>query len=217
MSQARLPDEAAVVFDLDDTLYYERDFAQSGHAAVALWLKQHDDSGASEYLLELVHNRVDDPYGKTLRAFSLPVDKASMLRVYREHIPNISLESNTRRLLEEWASRGRRMGLLTDGRSITQRNKIKALKIEECFDAIVISEEFGSGKPDERNYRCFEALMPASSYIYVGDNLSKDFVTPNRIGWGSIAVRDRGFNIHPQHPESTPPAYLPDFFVQQVA
>lgn len=54
--------------------------------------------------------------------------------------------------------KGYKLGLITDGFSITQGNKLKALDIENLFDIIVISEEFGSKKPDLRNYELFEHL-----------------------------------------------------------
>jgi putative hydrolase of the HAD superfamily len=96
------------------------------------------------------------------------------------------------------------MAVITDGRSITQRNKIRALKIEELFSDLLISEEFGTAKPDERNYRYFENKYPNRQFYYFGDNTSKDFIVPQKLGWTSICVKDAGRNIHKQNIDELP-------------
>ena len=110
------------------------------------------------------------------------------------------------------------MGILTDGRSISQRNKIRALGLESWINKIVVSEEFGSAKPDERNFRHFHKVFPQHrSFAYIGDNPAKDFVTPNRLGWSTICLVDQGKNIHPQQIERFPVAYHPQFLISKIA
>jgi putative hydrolase of the HAD superfamily len=50
------------------------------------------------------------------------------------------------------------------------------------------------------------------NYIYIADNPNKDFVTPNKLGWSSICVLDRGQNIHVQNFD-LPKDFLPQFFI----
>jgi putative hydrolase of the HAD superfamily len=38
----------------------------------------------------------------------------------------------------------------------------------------------------------------AVNYIYIADNPKKDFITPNKLGWTSICLLDKGQNIHKQ-------------------
>ena len=90
------------------------------------------------------------------------------------------------------------MSLITDGRSITQRNKLRALGIESFFKNIVISEEVNSEKPSEYNFRMVMYNKIAENYIYIADNPKKDFITPNKLGWTSICLLDRGHNVHEQ-------------------
>jgi putative hydrolase of the HAD superfamily len=59
---------------------------------------------------------------------------------------------------------GYKLGLITDGRSIQQRN-IKALNIEKYFEYILISEEFGTETP----LIFFVELFGESSFFYVAD------------------------------------------------
>jgi putative hydrolase of the HAD superfamily len=108
-------------------------------------------------------------------------------------------------------SNGYEMSLITDGRSITQRNKLKALGIESYFKNIVISEEVNSEKPSEYNFNLVMNKCP-ENYIYIADNPKKDFITPNKLGWSSICVLDRGQNIHVQNFD-LPKDFLPQFFI----
>ena len=59
-------------------------------------------------------------------------------------------------------AQGIRMALVTNGTSAMQRDKIERFGLESCFDYILIEEEFGVGKPDERVYLHAIAQVPAS-------------------------------------------------------
>ena len=75
---------------------------------------------------------------------------------------------------------------------------------------IIISEEFGSGKPSEANFRYFMERYPKVAQLaYVGDNLRKDFITPKRLGWETFCLLDDGRNNHPQD-FSCPEEFLPN-------
>ena len=62
---------SAIVFDLDDTLYLERDYVRSGARAVATWLAPQlgldPVAMASELLAFVDRNPADDPLGRWLR------------------------------------------------------------------------------------------------------------------------------------------------------
>lgn len=47
------------------------------------------------------------------------------------------------------------------------------------------------------NYAYFmKRYSYCQSFIYVGDNVKKDFITPNALGWKTICIKDDGRNIH---------------------
>lgn len=95
-----------------------------------------------------------------------------------------------------------RIGLITDGRSVQQRNKIEVLGLKRWIDEedIVISEEFGSEKPALENYAYFmKRYLKCHDFTYVGDNLKKDFIAPNSLGWMTVCLKDDGRNIHKQN------------------
>ena len=71
----------------------------------------------------------------------------------------------------------------------------------DWIEDVVISEEFGSEKPCEANYLYFEKKYPDYRFTYIADNLKKDFVAPNRLGWRTVCLKDDGRNIHSQNIE----------------
>lgn len=205
LSEVPLPERCVVVFDLDDTLVPERDFVVSGFRAVS--------GPLGGRMIELFDAGEKDVFGRVSGA----MPKERMLQIYREHKPILELAPGVRELLEWLRGDDHPLGLITDGRSVTQRNKIEALGIQQLLDEIVISEEFGSAKPDERNFRVFESKFPGRACAYVGDNLAKDFVTPNRLGWTTVCLLDRGQNIHPQDFSAVADEFLPKYRIHRLA
>lgn len=185
-----------VVFDLDDTLYKEVDYVRSGLMAVAHHLG--DDS-----LLDVMLKA----RSKGMNAFEAVKEQRSdaeidkMIEIYRNHKPQISLSRDTTLTLDYLHSKYI-LALVTDGRSVGQRNKIEALALERYFtpEDIIISEEFGSDKHSAANFKAIEKNHPgAESYFYIGDNPEKDFYRPNLLGWHTIMLEDvNHVNIHRQ-------------------
>lgn len=200
-----------VCFDLDDTLYKEIDFVRSAYGAIADWVGRKDvvplmmewfRAGENVFEKLNLHLNAQTPIGE-------------YLGIYRNHLPEISLSEGVAKTLTELKNRGIRLGLITDGRSISQRNKIHALQLNRWFEEqdIVISEEFGSDKTDIRNFRFFEEKYPGLSYVYVGDNSQKDFFNPNCLHWMTYMLKDDGRNIHRQ--ESVPTAFMPKCVISE--
>lgn len=184
-----------ICLDLDDTLYKEIDFLKSAYKEVATYAGYPE---AASQMLEW-HYAKENVFQKLIETYGLLMTVADCLNIYRNHYPDISLEIDVKEFLIDLKDADAKLGLISDGRSITQRNKIKALGIEDLFDIIVISEEFGSEKPDERNYRIVMEKYPErSNYVYIADNPSKDFVSPNYLGWRTVCILDDGRNIHKQ-------------------
>lgn len=217
LSEIHLQPDCVIVFDLDDTLFLERDFVRSGFREVARVLERTGSVSAFERLEQLFDGGNVDPIGTIIEQDGAPVGKSELLRVYREHEPTLRLSDSIREMLTDYASAGRPLGIITDGRSLTQRNKIRSLGLGAWISELVISEEFGSAKPAAANFLHFESQFPNRSYAYVGDNVSKDFVAPNRLGWTTIGVRNDGQNIHPQQLDEVPPSNLPHFMIERVA
>lgn len=199
-----------VVFDLDDTLISEVDYLRSAYKQIAYSL---------DYKNKCLFDHMMEWYYEGLNVFLIlsekySVDKSTLLKLYREHRPNLKLLEGALPLLRYLKSQNCHIGMITDGRSITQRNKIEAVGIETFFDDIIISEEFGSDKLNENNFEYFHKNN-SYQYYYIGDNTSKDFFNPNRLGWTSICIADLGYNIHKQD-FNIEEIYLPQFKVDSL-
>ena len=89
------------------------------------------------------------------------------------------------------------------------------MDIEDLFDLIVVSEEFGSEKPSENNFLTFHQFGTAQ-YFYISDNVKKDFVSPKKLGWTTVCLLDDGQNIHTQN-FNTEEAYLPEIKINALS
>lgn len=197
-----------IVFDLDDTLYSESEYVASGYRAVADAVHKKTGADAEDAFgtMMMAHDTGLNPFDVLLgylesEGAASAITIQDCVEIYRTHAPRINLRDGARRLLDRLRAKGIRAGLLTDGRSVTQRAKIKALGIEEYFhpDDIVISGETGHEKTDPDGFRHFVHRYPeAAGFYYIGDNPAKDFRHPNRMGWTTACLADDGRNIHPQ-------------------
>lgn len=187
--------DTVICFDLDDTLYKEIDFLKSAYKEVATV------AGHPEAVCQMMdwYYAKENAFQKLIDTYGLSITVADCLKIYRNHYPDISLDDGVKEYLEALKDADAKLGLISDGRNITQRNKIKALGFEGFFDIEIISEEFGSKKPDLRNYQVVLDRFPERKrFIYVGDNPKKDFVAPNQLGWRTICLKNDGRNIHDQ-------------------
>ncbi|WP_374539964.1 HAD family hydrolase [Flavobacterium sp.] len=201
-----------IVFDLDDTLVKEIDFLKSAFFEIANSIEAEVSSLYHQMLVWYFDN--ENVFQKLVQLY--PDLSMDLLKSkYRHHQPNFEKYSYVKDFLSELKQNRYRIGLITDGFSITQRNKISSLGIGGLFDLIVISEEFGSEKPNEENYKVFHQFN-SDTYYYVGDNLKKDFVTPNKLGWITICLLDDGNNIHSQNFD-TEEFYLPKYKIKDLS
>lgn len=222
-----------VCFDLDDTLCKEIDYLKSAYREIASYASQICtgvniplqvlEVKAYEVMLEAYQGGKNA--FEALNAFlGLELPIADMLKMYREHKPEISLDEDTRFTLDSLRSDGVLMGILSDGRELTQWNKIRTLDLTKWMDesCIIINSSTDSFKPSSSGYERLEAAVMALSedtewlFTYVGDNLSKDFIWPKRNGWQTICLKDDGRNIHPQDFENTTLETLPDKVVESI-
>lgn len=210
--------DICVVFDLDDTLFKERDFLKSAYRHISKKLASTNTLQEDIFLFmyeAYMHKK--DAFSEVLEKCKSELTKEDLLIEYRFHYPDIKMDSETKGLLDYLKENGMEIGLLTDGRSITQRNKITALDLHNYVKDtnIIISEEFGSEKPSPLNYQYFESQYPSvTNFIYVGDNPQKDFITPNKLGWKTFGLLDNGENIHKQVYSSQ--NYQPQIWVKSL-
>lgn len=193
-------EKTVVAFDLDDTLYKEVDYLKSAFREIA---NKFSSDSSSKDIYECLWNtwkNKGDSFAEVISQFNLSVSKDDLLRIYREHQPAISLDSTTIKVLEELKKRNVVICLITDGRSLSQRNKIRALGLNKYIkhSNIIISEEVGYDKKSSQPFELVDAMYPHAVKYYIGDNPQKDFYWPRQLGWSTVCLKDDGRNIHPQ-------------------
>lgn len=186
------------VYDLDDTLYLERDYVRSGFRAVGAWLAQeHGLAGFADQAWELfdagTRGRIFDEALTAMAADGLLETVPELVRRYRAHPPAISLLPDADAAMERSRACGHRIGLITDGPVASQRAKITQLGLEDRCDVIIVTGELDGdrSKPDPTAFRLMEERTGVSggALTYLGDNPAKDFIAPAARGWHTVRVR----------------------------
>ena len=212
-----------VCFDLDDTLYKEIDFLKSAFGEIvehALTYSGKPDLRAADLYEGMLGTYFSkkDAFDYLIASVGEYMEKETLCCLYRNHVPQISCSEGAYELMTEIKRRGFELGIITDGRSVQQWNKIKALGLDKIVskENIIISEEFGSEKPTRTNYEYFIEKYPdANEYFYIADNPKKDFVSPNALGWKTICLSNNGKNIHQQQMDLSK-EYLPQVVVDTL-
>ncbi len=189
----------AVVFDIDDTLYLERDFVHSGFKAVADFLSDKEEHLAKK-IFEFVWNSFKQ--GSRGNTFDLlfenfpscfsNISVQDLVRIYREHSPAIKVPEAMKELINSIKENNIFLGAISDGDYTSQTNKIAALGLKNLFDEIVLTDTWGKEfwKPHSRAFEFLEnrfGLNP-DQILYIGDNPKKDFIAPNIRGWLTIRL-----------------------------
>lgn len=175
-----------VVFDLDDTLYPEKQYVMSGYKAVANYLNDFDAASIMWGFFEERKAAIDE----YLKMVGRDKEKERCLSIYRNHMPTISLREGVMPLLNTLREQGIKIGIITDGRPQGQKNKIAALNLANYVDDIIITDELGGSqfrKPNDIAFRIMQGRwkIPFEQMIYIGDNPAKDFQAPWQLGMKS--------------------------------
>lgn len=218
---------ALIAFDLDDTLYKEYTYVASGYRTVAAALAEITGADADK-LFDIIKAHRPQGFEAALdaveglpRCKQLSVD--DMVEIYRAHTPDISLSPEDEAVLARLKADGHRLLLITDGSTRHQRAKIAALGLERFFEPedILISQETGGDKYTTVPTDLADAIgrrEGISRRYYVGDNLAKDFIWPNRRGWTSVMLRDgAGENVFPQDMNAAAAADRPQLVISRLS
>ena len=189
-----------VVFDVDDTLYLERDYVKSGFRAVGDWLTSARgvdgfSDVAWQVFLEGVRGKI---FNQALERLGVADDLETirtLIEVYRHHTPDITLLPDAHAAITQAHARGK-VAVITDGPVASQERKVKALGLERWASPIICTWRAGRafGKPHVRAFQEVEAATGArgDALVYVADNPTKDFVGPKALGWRTLRIRRPG-------------------------
>ena len=166
-------------------------------------------------MLEKIAHNGGDVIGGFANEVGYPSIKESLLWHYRLHSPNISLCDDVKKCINLLESKGILIAILTDGRSITQRQKLLALGLDKY--RVFISEEYGGlTKPNIVRFQRIEKIIRAKKYIYLGDNPTKDFLAPNQLGWLTIGLCTKAEFIHQYDLNNIPETCKPHNWIENI-
>lgn len=204
-----------IAFDLDDTLIPEALFLKSGiHHIAAFICERYPELpnlrivSAMEFAV-LTHRNHYSALESLLEEFGLreSINMRDIVSEFRNHTPDPSiyhLSPSVAEALTILKQKDIKTALITDGRSLTQRNKIKAAGLYSFFDNsdIFISEETGHDKYDPDNFlSVMKKFAGAKEFHYVGDNPPKDFLHPSKLGWKTHLVHPFPLAVHQGFPK----------------
>jgi putative hydrolase of the HAD superfamily len=196
-----------VVFDVDDTLYLERDYVASGFRAIAAVASgTFGVAGFDTVAWSLFERGVrGDIFNRAFETLGKPCEPdhiAALVSAYRGHQPDIAMLDDARVAIAELRRLGWALGALSDGPKVSQANKVAALGIGEWARCIVLTDGYGPGygKPHPRGFQDIAQSSGARPLVYVADNPAKDFAAPASLGWTTVRIRrSGGLHAHLPH------------------
>ena len=202
-----------IIFDLDDTLYLEKDYVYSGFHAVSQYLGKKFNLNAKN-IFSFLKNTFEK--GKRGNNFNLLLEEMeisepleTLINVYRTHVPEIKCFPEAKNVLSYFRIRGVPLILLTDGYPLTQNLKIEALKILKYFDEVIINDiSKGTCKVNEKIFRNIikKRKIEPLKVLVVGDNPRKDFDIPIRLGMMTVRIVKRD-GLYEKEESDCPPMY----------
>lgn len=196
-----IKDIKAWIFDLDDTLYPERDFVFNGYRAVS-------EKVFSDYKIDIEHELQEmflngargDLFTKVLKQYDVIFNEEyvkKLVHIYRFNSGIIKPYIEVIPLLEKLQSMGKKIGLVSDGWFEVQKSKFEKLHLESYFNSIIFTDSLNgtaTWKPSTLGYeRCLKELnISPNQAIYIGDNDRKDFIGAKQIGMRTVKVCRKG-------------------------
>ena len=196
----------AVFFDLDGTLVgLPDDFAALFESA----LRDHDvraNEERHEYYLDALFDYLDECHAEPYRAamadlcdeFDLDPSAESLAETYTEReAAATTLGPGVREALDALAAPDAAtpdtvLGVLTNGGARCQHRKLEHHGIADYFDAVVVSGAVGAGKPDTEIFAAAKDAVPADQYVFVADDLERDVLPAQEVGFTGIYLVDEG-------------------------
>jgi putative hydrolase of the HAD superfamily len=200
----------ALIFDLDDTLYPERKYVESGFKKVAKAIAEQSGGKPANFfdfmITALEQNGRGRIFDDLLEQFSLSTEKFSietLVTLYRQHEPLIELYPGVEEMLNR-LRKNYRLAIVTDGTAIMQRRKVTALALGTMVDEVIYCWELAAPKPSPAGFQAAMrklAVTPADTII-IGDRPDHDLAAAFAIGCPAIRIESSRF-AHlpsPSHP-----------------
>ena len=191
----------AILFDLDDTLVDRR----RSVSAYSLHFLRHfsgslgaiEPSRLADFLVEADHGgyrEKGEVFADLLATlpWSYPPSVAEMKNHWQSVFPRSAVGmEGLRETLDTLVFRRIKLGIVTNGGSLSQSGKIDILGLRTYMGAILVSGEIGVSKPDRRIFEAAlaELSLRAHEVWFVGDNPTKDVLGAEAAGLTAVWMR----------------------------
>jgi len=193
----------AILFDLDETLYDEFSYVFSGLCHISKCMSERWSLDEHKAMNIMLHDIRENGRGKTfnsaLKSLGVKFNKSEiqwLIDEYRGHKPCINLFQDALYVLDHLRSATNRdihlkLGLVTDGFTQMQRNKVIGLGLEGIFDTVIYCAELNAPKPTHKSF--IEAVnrlnVSFDNVIMVGDRIDHDLIPAKQLGMLTYRVR----------------------------
>jgi len=185
-----------LVFDLDDTLYNEVFYMQSGFKKVSKFLSETVNLDYSIIYEDLL--RIESEHGRG-QVFDLFLKKINYyngslitrcISIYRLHEPHITLNADAIACLNRFAHLP--LYIVTDGNKVVQKKKVLALGVDRLVKKVYITHQYGVKYSKPSPYCFLNIAMREKSdpkhVCYIADNPKKDFIGIKPFGFKTIRI-----------------------------
>ncbi len=185
-----------LIFDLDDTLYSERTYVESGFRAVAQFGQETfgwDRQASFRFMLNAldrhgrgsIFNQWLASHGHSQKSL---IERC--IHIYRHHTPHLCLNPGVLKLLSSLKKYP--LYVVTDGHKIVQQKKAEALHLHRWFRKVLLTHRYGLKHAKPSTY-CFDRIRLQefcnwTDMAYIADNPAKDFVNLNQLGVATVRV-----------------------------
>ena len=202
--------QRAIIFDLDDTLCDWQAAQHGGEQAIDQLLQQHQlDQQLFWQHFHAVNESLHSQFATgqiskmqyRQQRFGLPLQQQQVRDDALNHQFNTvfiaaALEASqfmqgAQASLQQALQLGYKVGILTNGASESQRNKLNKLGIQQQAHVICISEETGIGKPHAAAFNniCQQLDCDISNCLMVGDSWHNDIAPAQTLGLATYWVQ----------------------------
>tara|TARA_B100001287_G_scaffold245600_1_gene222993 strand:- start:4547 stop:5236 length:690 start_codon:yes stop_codon:yes gene_type:complete len=162
-------EDHSFVFDLDDTIFYEKDYVISGFHAISRNLFKKKLVNKKFNSLINLYNKFSDPFEEFCRQ-NREIKKNELIKIMREHSPKIKARPGFKNLIKLIKENGNEIGVITNGRSKTQRSKFYSLGLHNFVDILIISSEVKLEKPNIKIFDLYQYKSRSKKFIFFGNN-----------------------------------------------
>lgn len=198
-----------IFFDLDDTLYFRRDafflafeeYFNGMHSECKSLANDRCRIRGDEVFYKAQSGVIttEEMYIYRFQTGFLDVgieisrEEAMIFYVlYKKHLYSMSLNPDVVSMLDFAKAHCDSLGIITNGESAHQHNKIHVLGLEKWIlpELIVISGEHGCPKPDKKLFEIAaqKSGKTTDELIIIGDSFQNDIIPADELGWHTIWI-----------------------------